>query len=57
MNVVLFIIFIYNKNKFLNSPEKKCDEETAENSEEAIEGDVEGNVQVKMVVSNGKVWG
>ncbi|XP_037869455.1 rho GTPase-activating protein 21 isoform X4 [Bombyx mori] len=38
----------------LRSPEKKCDEETAENSEEAIEGDVEGNVQVKMVVSNGK---
>ncbi|KAJ8725450.1 hypothetical protein PYW08_003633 [Mythimna loreyi] len=45
---------------------KKGEEEIAENAVEAVEGDVQGNVQIKMVVSNGKrasdrswkqVWG
>ncbi|XP_075969245.1 rho GTPase-activating protein 23-like isoform X2 [Anticarsia gemmatalis] len=33
---------------------KKGEEETSENAVEATEGDVQGNVQIKMVVSNGK---
>lgn len=37
-----------------NRPEKK-DEDTAEGIVEPVEGDVQGNVQIKMVVSNGKV--
>lgn len=35
------------------SPEKKGEE--AAESTEALEADVQGNVQIKMVVSNGKV--
>ncbi|XP_037295377.1 rho GTPase-activating protein 21-B isoform X3 [Manduca sexta] len=38
----------------LRSPEKKGDGEATENAVEATEGDVQGNVQVKMVVCNGK---
>ncbi|KAJ0180336.1 hypothetical protein K1T71_003740 [Dendrolimus kikuchii] len=38
----------------LRSPEKKDDGETAESAIETVEGDVQGNVQIKMVVSNGK---
>lgn len=38
------------------SGDKKCEEGSAESEQEVVEGaDVEGNVQVKMVVSNGKV--
>lgn len=37
------------------SPTKKGEEEIPENAVEATEGDVQGNVQIKMVVSNGKV--
>lgn len=53
----LWIISISGINIFIlfNSPEKKGDGETAESGIETIEGDVQGNVQIKMVVSNGKV--
>lgn len=38
----------------LRGPTKKGEEETSENAEEATEGDEQGNVQIKMVVCNGK---
>ncbi|XP_073944334.1 rho GTPase-activating protein 23-like isoform X3 [Choristoneura fumiferana] len=38
----------------LRSPDKKGEEGSLESAVEPIEGDVQGNVQIKMVVSNGK---
>lgn len=39
----------------INSQDEKSEEGTSESAVEAVEGDVQGNVQIKMVVSNGKV--
>ncbi|KAH9629429.1 hypothetical protein HF086_013343 [Spodoptera exigua] len=43
-----------NDPQGLRGTTKKGEEEIAENAVEATEGDVQGNVQIKMVVSNGK---
>lgn len=37
------------------SQDDKSEEGASEIAVEAVEGDVQGNVQIKMVVSNGKV--
>lgn len=38
-----------------NSSDKKGEGELIESVVEPVEGDVQGNVQIKMVVSNGRV--